>query len=86
MLQGIPHVASVLFGGSEAKHMPQSLFGCLDASWRDSSGFWVHPTAADAAIHGAATLQREARTVSAVEYYAPSPQLQGDLPPLGHCL
>ena len=80
--QGLPHVASVLFAGSEAQYKPQSLFGCLDASWRDGSGFWVHPTAADAAIHGAAVLQNEARTVSVVDYYAPSPQLQGELPPL----
>ena len=74
----------MLFPASEAKPTPQSLFGCLDAGWRDGSGFWVHPTAADAALHGAAFLQKEARTVSAVDYYAPGPQLQGELPPLRH--
>lgn len=64
-------MANVLFKDFEASHGPQSLFGCLDAGWRDGSGFWVHPTAADAAIHGAAILHKEARTVSAVDYFAP---------------
>lgn len=72
-------MASVLFSGSETSHGPQSLFGCLDAGWRDGSGFWVHPTAADAAIHGAAILHKEARTVSAVDYFAPSSSMLGEM-------
>ncbi len=84
--QGIPHVASVLFGASKTRHQPQSLFGCLDAGWRDGSGFWVHPTSADAALHSAAALQTEARAAVAVGYYAPGPQLLGGLPLLIHSL
>ena len=78
-IPGIPHVAHALFGGSAVQHLPQSVWGCIDGGWRDDSGFWVHPTAADSAIHLGAATHANARMVTAVDYYSPASKPSGEL-------
>lgn len=55
---------------------PHAVWGCLDFGWRDNSGYWVHPAAADAAIHSAAIGSTEPQTLTAVGLYAPTNKLE----------
>lgn len=75
--QGMPQVASVLFGASAKTSAPQSVWGCLDLGWRDDTGFWVHPACSDAAIHLAAASEKQARVLMSVGHFSTACRLHG---------
>ena len=87
----MPRVAAALFGVSRAP-APQNVWGCLDLGWSDESGYWVHPAAADAAMHAAAAVKRgrgeEGGFVAAAtfDYYRPHARLEGRLTLQKHML
>ena len=76
-----PLVAAALFGSPQAAGSSTSVWGCIDLGWRDQQGYWVHPAAADSAIHAGAAARLASDTgmmVSvAVGSYAPAAALEG---------
>ena len=76
-----PLVAAALFGAPQAASGSWGVWGCIDLGWRDQQGYWVHPAAADSAIHAGAAARPASDTsmmVSvAVGSYAPASTLKG---------
>lgn len=76
-----PLVAAALFGTPQAAGSSRAVWGCIDLGWRDQQGYWVHPAAADSAIHAGAAARLASDTgmmVSvAVGSYAPASTLKG---------